>query len=65
VGVEGGFCYATVVTLNVQDVNMTTGAVIIRSGKGGKFRTAFMGASTSPEVLCYLRRGTENAGRCG
>jgi site-specific recombinase XerD len=50
------------VALDVQDVNMTTGAVIIRSGKGGKFRTAFMGASTRREVLRYLRHGTENAG---
>jgi integrase len=28
------------IALNVQDVNTTAGAVIIRSGKGGKFRTA-------------------------
>ena len=50
------------VALDVQDANMTTGAVIIRSGKGGKFRTAFIGAPTRREVLRYLRHGTEDAG---
>jgi len=50
------------VALNVLDVNMTIGAVIIRSGKGGKFRTAFVGASTRREVLRYLRHRTEETG---
>ena len=50
------------VALDVQDVNMATGAVIIRSGKGGKFRTAFMGASTRRDVRRRLRHGTGDAG---
>jgi len=52
-------CRALVfVALDVQDVNMNTGAVIIQSGKGGEFRTAFVGASTRREVLRYLRHRT-------
>jgi integrase/recombinase XerD len=50
------------VALDVGDVNMSTGAVIIRKGKGGKFRTAFMGASTRREVLRYLRHRADAGG---
>jgi integrase/recombinase XerD len=50
------------VALDIGDVNMNTGAAIIRHGKGGKFRTAFMGASTRREVLRYLRHRTDDAG---
>jgi site-specific recombinase XerD len=49
-------------SLDVGDVNMSTGAVIIRHGKGGKFRTAFMGASTRREVLRYLRHRADARG---
>jgi site-specific recombinase XerD len=41
--------------LDVADVNLSTGSVIIRKGKGGKFRTAFLGARTRREVMRYLR----------
>jgi site-specific recombinase XerD len=49
-------------SLDLQDVNTTTGAVIIRKGKGGKFRTVFLGARARQALLRHLRRcsGTEN-----
>ncbi len=50
------------VALDVRDLNLSTGAVIIRKGKGGKFRTAFMGASTRREALRYLRHRTDDGG---
>ena len=43
------------VGLEVGDVNLTTGAVIIRHGKGGKFRTTFLGTKTRREIGRYLR----------
>jgi site-specific recombinase XerD len=34
--------------LNIDDLNYTTGALIIREGKGGKFRSVFLGEEISP-----------------
>lgn len=41
--------------LNVRDVNLGTGAVLVRRGKGSKWRTAFIGAKTRRALLRYLR----------
>ena len=41
--------------LNIDDLDMQSGAVIVRKGKGGKKRVAFLGAKTRREVLRYLR----------
>jgi integrase/recombinase XerD len=41
--------------LNIGDVNMGTGAIMVRQGKGGKFRTVFVGNKARREVLRYLR----------
>jgi len=41
--------------LDIGDVNLSTGAVIIRHGKGRKFRTAFLGAKARRELLRWLR----------
>jgi site-specific recombinase XerD len=41
--------------LNLGDVNLATGTVVVRQGKGGKCRTVFMGAKTRREVQRYLR----------
>ena len=43
------------VSLNVGDVNLGTGAVMVREGKGGKFRTVFLGAKCRRELVRYLR----------
>jgi len=43
------------VALNVDDVNLSTGSVIIRKGKGGKARVAFLGAVARRELLRWLR----------
>ena len=44
------------------DVNLSTGSVIIRKGKGGKTRVAFLGASSRRELLRWLRYRTDAAG---
>ena len=41
--------------LNVGDVNLSTGTVMVRVGKGGKFRTVFVGAKARREILRYLK----------
>ena len=41
--------------LDVGHVNLTTGAVLILRGKGGRARTTFIGAKTRRALLRYLR----------
>jgi len=43
------------VALDVGDVDISTGAVTVRRGKGGKARVTFLGAKTRRELLRYLR----------
>ncbi len=46
---------AEFVALDVGDVNLASGAVLIQEGKGRKFRTVFVGARSRRELLRYLR----------
>jgi len=41
--------------LNIDALNYTTGALIIREGKGGKFRSVFLGKKARRTVRTYLR----------
>lgn len=43
------------VALNLVDLDMTTGALIVRHGKGDKRRVVFLSAKTRREVVRYLR----------
>lgn len=45
--------------LNVGDVDLSTGAVLVREGKGGKSRTVFVGAKTRREILRYFKHRGE------
>jgi site-specific recombinase XerD len=47
------------VALNVADVDLKTGAVQVRRGKGGKGRVAFLGAKARKALLRYLLTRTE------
>jgi len=50
-------CRASEVTgLNVTDYDGSSGAVIIRNGKGGKGRTVFVGRKTRRALRRYLRQ---------
>ena len=40
--------------MNIKDVDLNTGAVIIRYGKGGKTRTVFIGHTTKRALRTYL-----------
>ncbi len=42
--------------LDVGDVDLTTGAVMVRQGKGGKDRIVYLGAKTRQALQRYLRR---------
>lgn len=44
-----------VTDLNVGDVNQANGEIYVRSGKGGKSRTVFMGKKTRRAVAAYMR----------
>lgn len=41
--------------MNIKDVDLNTGAVMIRYGKGGKTRMVFIGRTTRRAVRAYLR----------
>lgn len=42
--------------LNVGDLNVSTGALLIRSGKGGKSRVTFIGNKAMKQTLRYLKK---------
>ncbi len=50
------------VALNCDDVDLGTGAVRIRHGKGGKARTAFLGVKARKELVRYLRHRPDTSG---
>ncbi len=52
---DSGLRRAEVCALDWQDVDMQTGLVRVRSGKGGKARSAVIGASTRRALLAYRR----------
>jgi integrase/recombinase XerC/integrase/recombinase XerD len=41
--------------LNLSDVDISSGAVIVKQGKGRKFRTVFLGARSRRDLLRYFR----------
>ena len=50
-------CRASELTaLDVGDLDLQTGALLVRQGKGRKHRVTFLGAKTRREVLRYLRQ---------
>ena len=52
---DSGLRRAELLALAVGDLNMASGAVMVRHGKGGKARVAFVGAKTRRALLAYLR----------
>ncbi len=46
---------AELLALNVDDVNLSTGATFIRCGKGSKSRVVYVGAKTRREIARYIR----------
>ncbi len=43
------------VALNINDVNLSSGTVLVRHGKGGRVRSVFLGAKSRRALLRYLR----------
>jgi integrase/recombinase XerD len=48
--------------INLDDMNQATGAILIRSGKGGKPRTVFIGKKSRKAIRAYLRMRTDDNG---
>jgi len=51
---------AELCSLDIDDLELTTGQVIIRHGKGGKYRTAFLSQPTRKAIRSYLKARTDN-----
>jgi site-specific recombinase XerD len=58
---DSGCRAAEFLALDVRDVDLETGAVIIRAGKGGKFRVAYLGHRARRELVRYLRHHDDSA----
>ena len=52
---DTGVRHQELTDLHVGDVDMATGSVLVRSGKGRKPRTVFVGATTRRALAAYLR----------
>jgi site-specific recombinase XerD len=52
---DSGCRAAEFIALNLEDLDMKTGALIVRCGKGRKARVTFLGARSRREVLRYLK----------
>lgn len=56
---DSGVRASELISLNVGDVDLSTGAVVVRAGKGQKERLAYIGATTRKRIRLYLaERGT-------
>jgi integrase/recombinase XerD len=45
--------------MKLDDLNLVNGEILIRQGKGGKFRTVFLGKSSRRSVRAYLKYRTD------
>lgn len=52
---DTGVRAAELLALNVEDIDLVTGAVKIRMGKGKKSRTVFLGSKSRKELRAYLK----------
>lgn len=53
---DTGIRHQELTNLTVGDINLDTGSVLIREGKGGKSRTVFVGAKARRALHTYLRQ---------
>jgi site-specific recombinase XerD len=49
-----------IIQIDIQDVNLVSGATIIHRGKGGKSRTVFIGKSSRKALRTYLKHRGDN-----
>ncbi len=56
---DSGCRAAEFLALNIGDVNLASGAVTVRKGKGAKTRVTFLGAKARKALLAYLRQRPE------
>lgn len=59
---DSGLQASEFLALNLDDMSLDTGAVVVRRGKGGKFRAAFLGHKAQRATLDYLRYRKDTAG---
>jgi integrase/recombinase XerC len=53
--IDSGVRRQEFVNMDVGDIDLNTGAIRVRNGKGGKDRTTFIGNRTRREIIRYLR----------
>ena len=58
---DSGLRASEFLDLNLEDLSLDTGALVVRKGKGGKFRTAFLGHKAQRATLDYLKHRMDAA----
>jgi len=53
--VDTGARASEFLNINLEDMNQATGAILIRSSKGGKPRTVFLGKKSRMAICYYLQ----------
>jgi integrase/recombinase XerD len=59
--VDTGARASEFLNINLDDMNIATGAILIRNGKGGKTRTVFIGKKSRKAIRAYLRIRTDDS----
>lgn len=54
---DTGLRASELLSLDVEDIDLITGSVKVRKGKGGKARTVFLGGKSRKELRAYLKGG--------
>jgi len=52
---DTGLRASELLAVDIGDVDMATGSILVRRGKGSKFRTAFVGSKARRALVSYLR----------
>jgi integrase/recombinase XerD len=58
---DTGLRHQELTDLTISDIDLNTGAILVRSGKGRTWRTVFMGATTRRALTVYLHYRSELA----
>lgn len=59
---DSGLRASEFLALDIKDLSLETGAIMVRRGKGGKFRTAFLGHKARRAIVDYLRHRDQSDG---
>lgn len=57
---DSGLRASELLSINLEDINFTTGEILIRHGKGRKSRIVYIGSRTRKTIRAYLKKRNDN-----